>query len=71
MSQFRELNTHVTTVDEVITYIDEPNQRIGHLDMGAADLLIMRTPDGQVNIVITTASGHAARFPAAFFATLR
>lgn len=65
-----ELNTYVTRVDEVVTYLDGSHTRLASLDLGSAEVQIVINESGQAIVVITSSSGHAASIPAEVFAAL-
>jgi hypothetical protein len=67
-SHSRDLSKHATTVEEVVTYIQETSL-IGHLDLGSAEVMLLENDLGVLNLAITTSSGHAALLPADLFAS--
>lgn len=71
MSHHSGMHNYVKTVDEAVTYLEDPNEEVEYLDLGSAEVRIVRNAQGQETMIITTSSGHAACFPAEVFSSLR
>jgi hypothetical protein len=71
MSPKCELNAYVRPAEEVITYLEDQSKIITHLDLGSADLWVVRDQNDIPTVVILSSSGHAAAMPADALCAMR
>ena len=72
MSLQQRLDKCAVSVDEVVTYLGDSYHLLGRLDLGSAEVLVVRNKEDieKAMLIVTTSSGHSVAIPAALFAGL-
>ena len=68
MSQHTALKDFIVTGEEAVTYVYDPEREIiGYLNLGSAEIHIVKDSHEETSLIVTTSSGESAIFPAALF----